>query len=220
MGEPMAHFWQVPDIDKLWPPGETVATINPCQGAFDSYTSYIAASVERSIHAIETHPTLTAYRDLVPRLCQFAVAICEPEQTETLDDTAYVVAHKDMHFANIMCDPTLPNKMPIMAVLDWEFAGIVPASRWNPPKAFLWNVQQNGESKPEKERLFSILKEILQHRAPRVLEEIEPNERQGAIQAVQSYLRAIVDVCPHEQRADMVDSWRAIVEVNLKTFGV
>ncbi|TLD34300.1 hypothetical protein PspLS_00085 [Pyricularia sp. CBS 133598] len=214
-------FWQQPDIDKLWP-GETVDTLNATEGPFTGYMEYITANVERYIYAIERHNSLVTFRDLVPRLRAFIAAIRAPEQAKSLNDTTYIVAHKDMHFANIMCDPTQsqPDKMPITAVLDWEFSGITPANRWNPSRAFLWNGQQNDASKEEKERLFDLFKKLLKERAPYILDEMEPNKTQGAMQTVQSFLRAIVEVCPRGQCADKVGSWRATLEASLEAFGV
>jgi len=129
-------FWQKPDIDRLWP-GQTLELLNPvADGAFGSYTAYIAASIERYIYAINQHDSLTPFRDMIPRLSAFVDIIRTPENA-SLDDAVYVLAHKDLHFGNIMCDPAGGEEIPITAILDWEFSGIVPANRWNPPRAFL-----------------------------------------------------------------------------------
>jgi len=132
-------FWDQADIDKLWPVGETIESLNPLsQGAFSGYREYIAGSMERYIYAINKHETLAGYRDMVPRLEGFVRGIRASENAE-LDDIAYVVAHKDLHFANIMCElGENGDDIVITSVLDWEFSGIVPACRWNPVRAFLY----------------------------------------------------------------------------------
>ncbi|EHA47022.1 hypothetical protein MGG_10936 [Pyricularia oryzae 70-15] len=213
-------FWQQPDIEKIWPAGENINTLNPTEGAFPGYVAYVTASVKRYIYAIQRHDSLAAYRDLIPRLQAFIAAICAPEMINELDNVTYVFAHKDLHFANIMCDPTQPDKMPITAVLDWEFSGITPSNRWNPTRAFLWNGQQNEDSKHEKERLFELFKKLIQERAPQILDEMEPNEMQEAMQTVHNFLRAIVEVCPRGQCVDKVGVWRATLEASLEVFGV
>ena len=38
-------FWQVPDMEKLWPQGETVATLN-IGGPYQTYFDYISAQIQ------------------------------------------------------------------------------------------------------------------------------------------------------------------------------
>lgn len=83
-----------------------------------------------------------------------------------------------------------------------------------------WNGQQNEDSKHEKERLFELFKKLIQERAPQILDEMEPNEMQEAMQTVHNFLRAIVEVCPRGQCVDKVGVWRATLEASLEAFGV
>lgn len=83
-----------------------------------------------------------------------------------------------------------------------------------------WNAQRNENCKPEQEKLEKVFREILEREAPHVLREMEPSTTQVAMQNVQSYVRAIVEVCPRGQCADKVDGWRAVAEENLAALGM
>lgn len=120
-------FWQVPDIEKYWP-GETTDSLNPLGDSFDSYTSYATAARGCYVHAIESHPSLDRFRTMLPEIRRFLLAVQSERYRVKLNDAQYILAHKDLHFANIMCDPT-SSEMAITAILDWEFSGIVPATR-------------------------------------------------------------------------------------------
>jgi aminoglycoside phosphotransferase (APT) family kinase protein len=60
--------------------------------------------------------------DLIPRIKAFMAAM--DKHKEELNQTRLVLAHRDLHFGNIMYDISAKR---ITAVLDWEFAGVVPA---------------------------------------------------------------------------------------------
>ncbi|ENH70852.1 hypothetical protein FOC1_g10003305 [Fusarium oxysporum f. sp. cubense race 1] len=113
-------FCQVPDIEALWPERETVATLN-IGGSYETYVDYITAHVVKYIRLIQTHEKLAFMRDIVPRLETFVAAL--PKHANKLNNVKLHLAHKDLHFANMMFDP-LPGK--ITGILDWKFAGVVP----------------------------------------------------------------------------------------------
>ncbi|KAK2614456.1 hypothetical protein N8I77_001279 [Diaporthe amygdali] len=212
-------FWQAPDVAKYWPPEDSVSTLN-ISGPFESYTALCAAQMERLIYAIEKHGSLAWIRDLVPRLRTF-VDLLTKEQEKVRDmkfnDAKIVLAHKDLHFANIMFDPLTGE---ITGILDWEFAGTVPAPRWNPVRAFLWKGQFTDEAKAEKEALMIVFERMCKERGITVLEDAEANSHQMAMQDVLRYTRAIVEVCPRDEKQDMVVVWREAVEEGLSKFKI
>ncbi|GKZ58661.1 hypothetical protein AnigIFM49718_004489 [Aspergillus niger] len=215
-------YWQVPDLETYWSgTDETLETLNPFKSdGYASYTGYNIACVERYTHAISIHPSLSAHRDLIPRLEQFISVL---ESDDNLNNVPYVLAHKDLHFANIMCDPSSP-ECPITAVLDWEFASVVPAPRWNPVRAFLWNYRYGVEDKAERDRLERVFEEVCKSRGEeRVLEGMRLSERQERMQKVVNHVRAIVEVGirnPGEEGERKVRGWRGMVEETLKVFNV
>lgn len=216
------YFWQLSDIKKYWGPGESVESLNPIQATgYDSYTSFIVASVEKYIYALEKHESLVSFRDLIPRLRTFNQAISSPRYAPELNKVKYILAHKDLHFANIMCDPADPSGR-ITAILDWEFSGVVPAPRWNPPRAFLWNAKDSSEeSKAEQEALEQVFEEKAKARgASYLLEDAKLTGLQEPMQTLVSYLRAIVEVCPRGQAQDRVEQWKSVVETSLEAFEV
>jgi aminoglycoside phosphotransferase (APT) family kinase protein len=215
------YFWQVPDIEKYWDSAETVESLNPVSPeGFPSYTAFISASVERYVYALEKHNSLTEFRDLIPRLRAFITAISSEENFATLNNVRYILAHKDLHFANIMCDPDDPRGR-ITAVLDWEFSGVVPAPRWNPARAFLWNAQNNAEAKVEQYALEKVFEEMCRSKGVEyLLEDVKLKDLQEPMQTLTNFLRAIVEVCPRAQAQDRVGKWRSTVEACLEAFGV
>ncbi|PLB34535.1 phosphotransferase family protein [Aspergillus candidus] len=224
------NYWLFPDVEKYWsvsagvvPQGHhpTLETLNPIASrGFPDYVSYSVACLERYIHAIEMHPSLEHHRDLIPRVQAFVTQLQRPEYQAELNSVPYILAHKDLHFANIMCDPD-QSDCPITAVLDWEFSGVVPAPRWNPPRAFLWNMGWGAEDKEEQTRMEGVFERVVGEMGRGdVLEEMRGgSKRMEQMQTVVSYLRAVVEVCPRGEAADRVGSWRGVVEGSMDGFG-
>lgn len=208
-------FWHVPEIQRFWPPSETMATLN-IEGPYPTYVDYISAHVQKYIHAIRTHEKLAFMRDTIPRLEAFLGALVD-HATE-LNNVKLRLAHKDLHFANILFDRE-SNK--ITAILDWEFSGVVPFTKWNPSRAFLWNGQDSPDSLDEKKRLLKIFEERCKERNITILKDAEfASPLQKAMQTATDFLRAIVEVAPRDQRQDLVGGWKDIVLSNVTELGV
>ncbi|KAJ4356475.1 uncharacterized protein N0V89_004508 [Didymosphaeria variabile] len=204
-------FWQTPDIGKYWDAGETAESLN-IAGPYNTYADYAIACLRKYSQNIEKHSSLASYRDLLPRL-NALIERLQDDPAKT-DDIKYIFAHKDLHFANIMCDPATAT---ITGTLDWEFSGVVPAPLWNPSKAFLWNGKSTAEAKRERDRMFEIFNE---QQFTDILGAVDPNAVQMALGKILTYVRALVYVCPRGQREDERAGWRATVEASLKCFDV
>lgn len=117
---------QVPDIKKLWPQDETVATLN-IGGPYPTYVGYISVQIQNYIHLVQIHEKLAFMRDTIPRLEVFLTAL--PKHSDKLNDVKLRLAHKDLHFANMLYNISSGR---ITAILDWEFSSVVPSMKWNP----------------------------------------------------------------------------------------
>lgn len=210
-------FWQVPDIEKLWPPGETVATLN-IQGPFLTYVALISAQVQKYIQLIQTHEKLAFMRDILPRLEAFVAELALPQRADELNQVALRLAHKDLHLANLLFDPASGR---ITAVLDWELSGVVPFTKWNPRRSFLWNGRDDDKSSDEEQRLVALFTQRCEDRGVTLLEDAKyTSPLQESMQKVADFLRAIVEVSPRDQKQDLVQGWRDIVLENIMKFRV
>jgi hypothetical protein len=210
-------FWFEPDILALWPAGETFDSLN-ISGPFTSYTQYISAHLLKYKHAIEIHPSLGSMHDILSQLNRFITIITsDPLQTK-LDNIPLRFAHKDLHLANILVDPTTAR---ITSIIDWEFAGVVAFTRWNPSRAFLWNAQDNDSSMGEK---TALMERYEMKARGRVLEYLIDDAKftskeQENMQTVANFLRAIVEVCPRSQASGSVMDWKEIAVNAMKELG-
>lgn len=130
--------WTIPEIRAHWPPQTTFELLNPTSSTgYPSLTSYLTAKLTCYIKAIPIHPALTSLPYLTERninlLKQFLDVINQPQHADRINDTRYILAHRDLHFGQLLVDPT---SFDITAVLDWEFAGVVPVPLWR--GSFLW----------------------------------------------------------------------------------
>lgn len=139
-----------PDILALWPADETFESLN-ISGPCASYTEFISAHLLKYKHAIAVHKPLALMRDIRPQLDLFLAIISTEPMHSKLNDVPLRLAHKDLHFANILVDPITAY---ITAIIDWEFVGVVPFTRWNPNRAFFWNAQDNDTWLAEKTALM------------------------------------------------------------------
>ncbi|KAH8652230.1 kinase-like domain-containing protein [Xylariales sp. PMI_506] len=210
-------FWLLTDIETYWDKSETLNSLNPIDGAFPSWTASVSGYLDRYVHAIQGHPQLEAFRDLVPRLEAFQKAITTEFSSE-INSVKHVLAHRDLHFGNVLCDPETAQ---VTAVLDWEFAGVVPAPGWNPVRAFLWNVQNTPEGFAERDRLFAIFTTICQAKGANwLLEEVGFSPKQEAMVNIVNHLRNSIHACVKNRGVEKLAYRRDIIEKALTMFSV
>jgi aminoglycoside phosphotransferase (APT) family kinase protein len=203
-------MWQVPELAKYWNGTETFSSLN-ISGPFESYTDLIIAQVKKSIYTIQRHDSLAPMRDCLPRINSFVDAIRKTKKE--LDVTLIRLAHRDLHFGNILYDA---ESGKITGVIDWEFASIVPFPRWDPSRAFLWDCGDSDESYHEKYRLRDVFFKRCTDKGVRIFEDANfTSERQEAMQLAASYLRAITEVLPRGRVERPWETWRADMLKNI-----
>ncbi|KAH8668577.1 hypothetical protein BX600DRAFT_510662 [Xylariales sp. PMI_506] len=209
-------FWQTPEIAGIWGPDESVDTLNSL-GPYVGYTGYVKGHIQQYIRNIELHQSLDWMRDLIPRLRRLNEYL--DEHAEELDSTKYILTQRDMHFGNIMCDRETAR---ITAVLDWEFAEVLPLALWSPGKAFLWNGQETAEGMAEQDALYEVFAKYCQERDPELLADfdVKTQHPHKSISRAMNYVRGIVEVCPRNQKAEAARSWRKTAEEALGELGL
>ncbi|KAF5970892.1 hypothetical protein FCOIX_10115 [Fusarium coicis] len=194
-------------------PFETVQSLN-IEGPYNTYGDYMSAHVMKYIRLIRTHPSLEFMRDIIPRLINFVNAL--RRYANTVNNIKLRLAHKDLHFANMMYDPSTGK---ITGILDWEFAGVVPSPSWNPRRSFLWNGIDTPDSLAEKYKLMEVFEERCKEKGCTVWEDAEfTSTLQEHMQGAVDFLRAIVEVSPRGQRQDLVQGWKLKVLESISYF--
>jgi aminoglycoside phosphotransferase (APT) family kinase protein len=206
-------FWQVPDIARLWP-RETIESLN-ISGPFSSYVEYITAHMQKYSYAIRRHEAFGSMHYLLPRIDRFIHAI--HRDADALNKVKFRLAHKDLHFSNIMYDRT---SHTITGILDWEFSGIVPFPKWDPTRAFLAHAPIDSEAVARKQALVQAFDERCQARGMGWLKDASfVSARQESMQAVADYARSLVEVIPRGEKLGLAVGWRNELEKNLAVFG-
>ncbi|KAF7518979.1 hypothetical protein G7054_g13254 [Neopestalotiopsis clavispora] len=179
------NFWQGPEIAQFWGDDATIDSLN-VHGPFSSYADYVQSHIQQYIRNIEKHESLEWMRDLIPRLQGFLTFL--QDRAAELNDTKYILTHKDLHFGNIMCDP---ETLEITSILDWEFAAVLPLPLWSPGGGFLWSAKdESPASIAERDRLFKdIFSKICEQRSPGLLADFDVKN--------QDPHKSIVDVINH-----------------------
>ncbi|KAL1969619.1 hypothetical protein VTN77DRAFT_8172 [Rasamsonia byssochlamydoides] len=209
------HFWFVPDIEKYFT-NETFFSLN-IEGPFPTYTAYTIATMEKYIHIAQVQPSLTFLHKYIPRLTAFLHAL--PKHAAILDNAPIRLAHKDLHFANILYDSS---RDLVTGILDWEFAGTVPFPRWDPVRAFLWNGKPGEDSLKEKYRLRDRFAELCREEGVDfLLKDAEfTSKLQEKMHLVTNMMRIMVTLVPRGQFVDHVPEFEAELVKGLDAFGV
>jgi hypothetical protein len=132
-------------IKKYWKeyPKETFNTLN-IRGPFNTYTDYTISRIKRDIYIIKTHKNCyTLKNNILPKLEKFLLKLYKHVFSENIDSIPLYLAHKDLHFGNIMW-----NNSKIVGILDWEFSSIISEDQWDPGNT-LWTCDDSDYSNTE-----------------------------------------------------------------------
>lgn len=218
------RLWEAGDL-RLWPEKmRSVAELN-LQDCHGSWTHVAAQQVLHCVRLIREHRSLSSMRGfVVSQLEDFAYLLRSPEEhmrNWKLDATTYILAHRDLHFGNILYDPETSQ---ITAILGWEFAAVVPAPLWDPRKAFLWSGRTNDPDSCAKQiilsRIFNqVVTRVISSLGPRSCPEKQflsltntySSTYQCNMQALVNNLRAITEVCPRGDTSQRVKVFEDVV---------
>jgi Phosphotransferase enzyme family len=209
------HFWFTPDVKRYFTTDETFESLN-IRGPFTSYTDYTLAIMQKYIHVASVQKDLTFMHPHIPRLQTFCNVL--PNFASELDRTKIRLAHKDLHFANMLYDQSTGR---ISGILDWEFASTVPFQIWDPVRAFLWNAKPGQESYDEKYRLRDQFAEICKEGGVSFWDDAGfTSELQEKMHNVSNMMRIIVTLIPRGQFVERAGEFVDTLLKNVEAFGV
>ncbi|KAF7291905.1 APH domain-containing protein [Mycena indigotica] len=236
-------MWQIPDIERYFyaPPYnlqlETFLSLNP-GGFYTSWPEYISAFLKTYHHIISIHPSVQFLSTILDPL-QALINIldsAEASWVQSLRDSPRLrprIAHRDLHFDNILVDAD----GTIKAVIDWEFAGIGAAfssrsSIIDNCTGFLRHhgfYPDNPIAKLIVDTWPTEFQTRLERRAPEVAaiwaQTIDRDTVLGvegnALSDVREYLRACLEVAirGHERTEKAKTDWKEVVVKNLQVLG-
>ncbi|QKX62193.1 uncharacterized protein TRUGW13939_09352 [Talaromyces rugulosus] len=209
------HFWFTPDVKRYFDTEDSLETLN-AGGPFTSYTDFIIALMEKYIHVASVQKDLTFMLEHIPRLRAFCKVL--PDFAAQLDKTQIRLAHRDLHFANILYNQSTGQ---ITGILDWEFASAVPFQIWDPVRAFLGNTQPGDEAYKEKYRLRDRFAELCNEEGVAFLGDADfTSEIQEKMHGVSNMMRIIVTLIPRGQFVDRAPEFVESLLKDLEVFGV
>jgi len=213
------NFWFTADIAKYFE-SESFDTLN-YHGPFNSYADYVCAAINSYLYVASLHIGLKSQlHTFYPRISAFLHLLSVSEYASTCNKTVIRLAHKDLHFANILYRQDTGQ---ISAIIDWEFAGTIPFPQWDPVRAFLWNAQPGTQSIQEKYRLRDRFTELCKEKWPAggFLADAEfTSVLQEGMHLVRNSLRGISTNVPRNSHPEAVQKWWGDLEKGLTIFGV
>lgn len=219
--------WTIPEIQKHWPATTKFEDLTPISDiGFWSFTHYLTAKLQCYIKAIPIHAALTSLPYLtqsnIRLLTTFIETVNLPEQASSINDVRYILAHRDLHFGQLLIDPDTAD---ITAVLDWEFAAIVPAPLWQ--GSFLWRGGTNTPWSDEVRLERTLLRKRWEKRVQgmeggneMLRDSVWSNKLQQAAWEVVNLMRCIVEVVPRGEQMDDARRWWAEIVAALRVFGI
>lgn len=219
--------WTIPELAKHWPTTTKFEDLTPISPTgFPSFTEYLTARLTCYINAIPVHAALTSLPYLtksnITLLTRFIKEINTPEQAELINDTRYILAHRDLHFGQLLIDPDTAN---ITAILDWEFAAIIPAPLWQ--GSFLWRGDMNSPCSEEVRLERTLLRKRWEKRVAEMSGGKEMlndakwrSDQQEAAWDVVNLMRCIVEVVPRGNQMDDAKRWWAEILEALEVFDI
>lgn len=100
-----------------------MVTLN-IEGPYSTYIEYISAQIQNYIHLIQIHEKLAFMRDIIPCLKVFLIALSK--HFDKLNDVKLRLAHKDLHFVNMLYNISSSR---ITTILDWELSSVVSSTK-------------------------------------------------------------------------------------------
>ena len=217
---------QMPHVDQYWNAyglNQTPQSLN-AQGPFETWTQLNTEWLKKYIFAIKTHPLMNEFSEMIPKLKKL-VSILEnggPQEWK-LNNMRIVLAHRDLHFGNIMYDT---ERKVISGIIDWEFSGTAPFCKWDPPKAFLASLPYDEEGLARKRAWVEDFKIRCQETGTdwRTLifdsENGWSTKEQRLVYEAVDYMRCIFEVAPTGERLNRVRDWRDIVLQRLEELNI
>lgn len=209
-------MWMAPDIAHCFDPSESFSTLNPTRiDGYSSFAEWIAAYMNCYIHAIEVSSSLNSWIDIkaIQRLRSFVDHILSPTNAQRYNEIDSILAHRDLHFGQMLVETSESGKdqVVITAILDWEFAQIVPFPLWR--RSFLWNAnyeEPREESAREKAQLNNMWDQRTKnHKIGSAMLRAEKwrHREQELMWNVCNYLRCVVEVCPRRKQLEDARLW-------------